>query len=125
MPIKERVEEAIEDLRVGFPGAKVQVAEDGEGGAFVTLNSVGLDEEVFSQSETWIGFHLSCLLPDADVYPLHVRPDLARRDGRELKGEGANPCQNFQERPSMMLSRRSNRRDVGVDTPRLKVLKGA
>lgn len=123
MPLKDAVEEAISDLRAGFPGAEVHVVEDGQGGAHVTLDPVALSGGVFVQEETWIGFHLCHLLPNADVYPIHVRPDLMRHDGTELKGNAVNPGNNFQGRPSMMLSRRSNRRDAEVDTPTLKVLR--
>lgn len=123
MVLKPAVIAAIEDLRVGFPDAKVQVVEDGQGGAHVTLESVALDPTVFKQADTWVGFLLSFQLPHADVYPIHVRPDLARQDGKPLTGDGVNPGNKFVERPSIMLSRRSNKRDAQFDSPRLKVLR--
>ena len=87
------------------------------------IESVPLDPQVFVQSETWVGFDLSFQLPYADVYPIHVRPDLARRDGRDLRDEALHPDNSFQGQSSLMLSRRSNNRDPEQDKPHLKVLR--
>lgn len=123
MALKPEVEKAIQDLRKAFPKATVQATEDGQGGAYVEIDSVSLDSQIFVQSETWVGFRLSFQLPYADVYPICVRPDLARRDGRELSGEALHPNHDFQGRPSLMLSRRSNNHDPEHNKPHLKVLK--
>ena len=123
MALKTAVEEAIEDLHKAFPKATVRPTEDGQGGAHIVIEPVSLDSKVFVQRETWVGFDLSFQLPYADVYPIHVRPDLSRCDGKEIKGDGLHPNHNFQGRSSLMLSRRSNNRDPAQDKPRLKVLK--
>ena len=123
MALKAAVEEAIKDLQKAFPEATVSPTEDGQGGAHIVIESVPLDPQVFVQSETWVGFDLSFQLPYADVYPIHVRPDLARRDGRELRDEALHPDNSFQGRSSLMLSRRSNNRDPEQDKPHLKVLR--
>ena len=125
MALKPAVEEAIRDLRKAFLKATVSPTEDGQGGADIVIEPVLLDSKVFVQGETWVGFNLSFQLPYADVYPIHVRSDLARRDGRELReaSEGLHPNKSFQGQPSLMLSRRSNNRDPEQDKPHLKVLK--
>ena len=123
MALKTAVEEAIKDLRKAFPKATVSPTEDGQGGAHILVEPVLLDPKGFVQSETWVGFDLSFQLPYADVYPIHVRSDLARHDGRKLRGEGLHPDQSFQGRASLMLSRRSNNRDPEQDKPHLKVLR--
>lgn len=119
MGLKPAVEKAIKDLRKAFPEATVSLTEDGQGGAYVVIDPVSLDPQIFVQSETWVGFPLSFQLPYADIYPIHVRPDLARRDGRELSGEALHPNYDFQGQPSLMLSRRSKIRDPEHDKPHL------
>ena len=125
MALKPAVEEAIKDLQKAFPESVVSPTEDGQGGAHIVIEPVPLDTQVFVHSETWGGFDLSFNLPYADVYPIYVRSDLARRDGRELRdtSEGLHPDQSFQGRSALMLSRRSNNRDPEHDKPHLKVLR--
>ena len=123
MALKPAVEKAIQDLQKAFPKATVCAAEDGQGGSLVEIDSVSLDPQIFVQSETWVGFHLKFQLPYADVYPIYVRPDLTRRDGRELRGGALHPNYDFQGRPSLMLSRSSNNQDPEQNKPHLKVLK--
>ena len=125
MVLKAEVSEAIEDIRKAFPTGEVTIVEDGQGGADIIIDSVPLDPGVFVHDLTWVGFKLSFQLPYADVYPIHVRPDLARRDGRELNNphQGLHPNQSFQSRPSLMLSRSSNNRDPERDKPYLKVIR--
>ena len=123
MAFKPAVEEAIKDLRKTFPEATVSPDEDGQGGAHVLIESVPLDPQVFVQNETWVGFDLSFQLPYADVYPIYVRADLTRRDGRELTDRPFHPNKSYQGRSSLMLSRSSNSRDPELDKPYLKVLR--
>ena len=123
MALKTAVEEAIKDLRKAFPKATASPTEDGQGGAHVVIEPVPLDPQVFVQSETWVGFDLSFQLPYADVYPIHIRPDISRCDGQALQGDGLHPNRDFQGKPSFMLSRRSNNRDPEQDKPHLKVLR--
>ena len=111
--MKQAVAQAIAELRAAYPKAKVTPVEDGSGGAYVTVSSVPLGP-VYEQDETWIGFHVTYSYPHADVYPHFVRPDLRRIDGAPL-GDAGNPgstgvptgVHHFQDRPAIMLSRRS------------------
>jgi hypothetical protein len=111
------VEQGLAELRAAFPGL-VALVEDGVGGALVTVDGVALGAP-YAQDSTWVGFHITHLYPQADVYPHHVRPDLSRVDGQAL-GVGTS-ASSFQNRPSIQLSRRSNRRDAATDTALLKL----
>jgi hypothetical protein len=109
---------AIDELEAAYPGVAVSHREDDEGGAFVIVDPVSLGPP-YVQATTWVGFHLPFNYPFADVYPHFVRGDLARLDGQAL-GEGTSGG-TFEERPAIQLSRRSPRRDAGVDTAVLKL----
>ena len=119
--IKPGVAVAIAELEEAFPSSTVNWEADSHGGAFVTLVGVPLNPQVFAKYETWVGFHITFQYPAADVYPHHVRPDLARRDGRALDGDGRHPNRNFKGRTSLMLSRRSKHRDLRRDTATKKL----
>lgn len=123
MALKRRVTAAITELQASFPSSSVRWTEDGGGGAIVTMERVPLNSEVFVQPETWVGFRITFQYPDADVYPHHVRPDLARKDGRSLAGDGLHPNNNFEGRTSLMLSRRTKRHDVRGDTAARKLMR--
>jgi len=115
------VETAIEELRATFLGAEITISPDGTGGARVIVSPVPLSE-IYRVSETWIGGHLVALLPYADVYPLFVRGDLQRVDGKPL-GVGLGPGHVFEGRAAVQASRRSNKRDATIETVGMKFLK--
>jgi hypothetical protein len=122
--LKPAVAAAIAALRAQYPACAVLVKEDAQGGAFVIVEHVDLGAIYTAATRTtWIGFHISFQYPFADVYPHHVRSDLARTDGRAL-GSGMQMTQvpGF-ERPSVQLSRRSSRRDATIETAVHKLLK--
>ena len=100
------VAQAIGEIRDAFSGAEVDLSDDAE---------------IYCQSETWIGFHITHTYPYADVYPHFVRTDLSRRDGRPL-GNGTS-LTTFQGRSAIQLSRRSNRHNPATDTAVLKLQK--
>lgn len=111
---------AVEEIKAAYPRTHVRADGDGDGGAFVFVEEVPLSE-AYQQSETWIGFHIVYLYPDADVYPHFVREDLSRVDGLPLT-EGMSRGE-FQGSPAIQLSRRSNRWDPARDTALLKLKK--
>jgi hypothetical protein len=115
------VQQAIRELEATFSPATLHVEEDGNGGARVLVESVPLCD-LYAQSESWIGGHILAQTPYADVYPLFVRGDLQRVDGRAL-GDGMAPGHMFMNRPSIQVSRRSNGRDPAIEMPVLKFLK--
>ena len=118
--LKPEVRLAIDQLRRCFPEAAVDVSDSGDGGAVVTIDPVELGP-AYVERDTWIKFAISFQYPYADVYPLFVRPDLTRSDGR---GHGPGIALNpFQGEPATQLSRRSNHLDPRTDTVALKVTK--
>jgi hypothetical protein len=118
--MKVAVQRAIDELRATFPEARLDVEEDGDGGAYVTLDPVSL-KGPYLQTETWVGFHIGFQYPASDVYPHFVRDDLARRDGASL-GSGMSRCQH-RGRQAVQISRRSNALDPGFQTAAHKLLK--
>jgi hypothetical protein len=114
------VAQAIQELKAAHEGATFTVREDGQGGAFVIIDPVEPGPP-YAQRETWLGFQITFQYPYSDVYPLFVRPDLARRDNQPL-GEGfANA--SFEGRQALQLSRRSNHLNPAIDTAAMKVAK--
>ena len=118
--LKPTVDRAIEEIRAQFPDSNMILRPDDQGGAFVILESVSLSS-IYTQPDTWIGFHITFQYPYADVYPHFVRADLSRVDGKPL-GDGTS-SNNFEDRQAVQLSRRSNYLDPATDTALLKLLK--
>ena len=102
-------------------GAPIEALEDGDGGAYVTIDEVSLAGGPYKQTATWLGFHVTHTCPYADVYPHFVRPDLSRNDGNAL-GEGMS-LGTFRNKPAVQISRRSNKRDAATETAAIKALK--
>jgi hypothetical protein len=120
MALKLEVASAIDEIRLSFPDATVDVREDGEGGAFVTVSPVDLGA-VYVQRETWIGFHITFQYPYSDVYPHFIRGDLTCTD-RAPHGSGMT-AGRFEDRAAIQLSRRSNHLDPEIDTAVIKLWK--
>lgn len=112
------VEEAIAGLREAFAPSSLEAAPDGAGGAFVVLDPVPLGD-TYRPGFSWYGFHLSAMLPDADVYPLYLRGDLVRTDGQPHRDTALQQV-TWRGRSALQLSRRSNRRDPAIDSPARK-----
>lgn len=122
MALTTAVAEAIEELRGTFPDSSVTFVEDGEGGAWVTIDPVETGIKL-TPPATWIGFHITFPYPDADIYPLFVTADLAHVDGAAF-GDGFALTQwGPTAAPAMQLSRKSNRMNSMIDNAPLKVLK--
>ena len=107
---------AIRELAEGFPDNEINWRADSNGGALVIMEDLSLNPEIFVQGATWVGFRIGFQYPAAEVYPHHVRSDLARKDGRAIADKGLHPNKSFEGRTSLMLSRVSRRRDVRGDT---------
>lgn len=118
--MNEAVQEAIEEIRHTWADAVVAVKDDGEGGAYVRIEPID-PGATYVQRETWIAFRITGQYPYADVYPLFVRPDLARTDGQPL-GEALSPTP-FDGEPAIQVSRKQNHLDPTTDTAAIKVLK--
>ena len=111
---------AVDEINVAFAPSAVTVEPDGDGGAFVVVESVPLGD-LYVAADTWLGFQITFQYPLSDVYPHFVRGDLARVDGGPL-GEATSPVP-WRDRSAIQLSRRSNRLNQATDTAVLKALK--
>lgn len=118
--VTEDVRHAIQEISATLEQAKVTFRPDGEGGAYVTVDCVDL-EDSYAQNKTWIGFRITFQYPYADVYPHYVRGDLSRKDNSTL-GAGLSSSK-FEGREAIQISRRSNRLNPDHDTAALKLLK--
>jgi hypothetical protein len=81
--LKTAVQTAIAELRAVYGEEHVRVVPDGQGGAWAEILQIELGD-AYVQSTTFVVFLLPFNLPGADIYPMFVRDDLARRDGRPL-----------------------------------------
>lgn len=116
------ITEAIEELTQTFVDATITAEDDGAGGAWVVISDVSLGP-VYEQQSSWIALQITFPYPEADVYPLFVRPDLRRKDGG-AHGEGFQAVQwGPRAEAGTQLSRRSTRLDPAIDTAATKVLK--
>ncbi len=118
--MKAQVEQAVRELRTCFPDADVVACGTDDGGAIVKIDPIELGP-TYAPSATWVAFAIGFQYPRSDVYPLFVRPDLVRADGRP-HGKGIARAE-FKGEPALQLSRRSNRLNPEVDTAALKVTK--
>ena len=96
--MKPQVEHGVEELRESFPEACVTVRPTDDGGCIVTVDPIDLGP-TYTPQETWIKFAISFQYPYADIYPLFIRPDLARADGEShgrvshwLSSRASQPC---------------------------------
>lgn len=112
---------AIDEIADAFSGCQIDRAEDGKGGALVTVHRVPLEDSPYRQPDTWVGFHVTHTYPYADIYPHFVRHDLSRRDGKPL-GEGTS-AGTFQGQAAVQVSRRAKRHNPVTDTALLKLCK--
>ena len=111
------VAEAVDTVRAHFAGLLVEVTPDGAGGALVVIDGVDVGPR-YLPSSTWLGFHISSAHPDSDVYPHYVGGDLVRVDGQ--RHGSAIQQVVWQNRGALQISRRSNHRDLAIDTAVLK-----
>ena len=118
--MKAEIEQAVEELRRCFSDAEVVARATDDGGVTVTIDSIDLGP-VYTPQQTWIKFAISFQYPYADVYPLFVRPDLARAD-RRPHGQGITNT-SYRGEPALQLSRRSTRLNPAIDTAVLKITK--
>lgn len=113
---------AIDEIKNSFLSSKVEVKEDGSGGAFIVVDPVQLNTKKYKQSKTWAGFQITHAYPYADVYPHFVCSELQRKDKQPL-GQGLTTDQKFDERPAIQVSRKSPQRKAELENAAIKLLK--
>ena len=123
--IKPEIVRAIDEVRAQFAGQALVVEPDGQGGAFIRVPTVDLGSKYIPQL-SWVGFQITFQYPFADVYPHYFHADLRRADNASL-GEAIHQNHTF-KRPSaseaaVMVSRKSSRRDAGIETAAIKLAK--
>ena len=119
--MKQDVANAIEELKRAFPSLDVCSQEDGEGGAYVTVEDVAIGCR-YQPSSTWLGGHITALYPYADIYPLFMADNVRRVDGVAFEPP-VTPGAQFLERPALQISRRNNHTQNYPQTAVAKFLK--
>ncbi len=109
----------VSELREQFTSHTLTVTADGAGGVAVVIEDIEPGPP-YVEDTTWLGFHITAAYPDADVYP-HFTGRLHRKDGQPHDQGFAEV--EWQGRPALQLSRRSNHWNRATDTAVLKALK--
>lgn len=112
------IEEAVEGVREQFAGHDLEAIRDADG-AVVIIENVYVGDQ-YAPSRTWLGFRITGAYPNADVYP-HYVGRVVRTDGA-AHGPGVQSVE-WQSRPALQLSRRSNGWNPSRDTAALKAAK--
>lgn len=120
MALKAAVQQAIREIEESFVGRRVEVTEDGQGGARVRVHDLDLGGQ-YEPPKSWIEFVITFQYPEADVYPHFLVGGLRRVNGGALGTE----FQQVQWNNSTVtqLSRRSNNRNQDLDTAAIKLNK--
>ena len=118
------VQAAIEELRLSYPGHRLDVQPEAQGGAYIVVHDLSLGEQ-YTPSSSWVGFLIDFQCPDSDVYPHYIDFEVRRTDGTAHGGGFAGPVQwpGRKDRQAWQISRRSNRWNPAVDTAALKLAK--
>lgn len=119
--MKQDVANAIEELKSAFPSSAVTNREDGQGGAYVVVESVPIGA-CFVPSVTWMGGHITALYPYADIYPVFIDANVRRADGKSFE-KPITVGHTFADRPAIQISRLNNRVQNSPQTAVAKFLK--
>jgi hypothetical protein len=111
------VAEEVEDLRAQFADKAVTAEPDGAGGAYVVIDTID-PGPAYQQRESWLGFQITYLCPDADIYPVFLRGDLVRVDGKAHAAPFA-PAK-WHGRDALQYSLKSAQRNPEIDTAAIK-----
>ncbi len=114
------VADAVHEIRQTFAGHNVEIEEESQGGACVTVHDLEVGER-YRPHRIWLGFLIPFQYPATDVYPHFTDPGLTWSDGVSL-GEGFSVA-SWKGRPAMQISRRSNRWNPANDSAAAKLLK--
>jgi hypothetical protein len=119
--MKTEVSNAISELQRAFPSSSIKVDEDGQGGAYFTLEELDLGAR-FTPREAWLGAHIPAQYPYADIYPLFMNPAVQRADGLPFEVPITHGA-HFNGRPAIQISRRNNHAHTHPQTAVAKMVK--
>ncbi len=119
--MKVEVTTGIEELKRQFSNSSFTVREDGQGGAYVVIESVSLSPR-YRPAVTWVGFQIPAQYPYADIYPVFIGADVARVDGIAFIAP-VTPGHHFEGRPAIQISRRNGAAGTGLQKATFKLLK--
>lgn len=118
--VTSEVRGAVEEVSANFPDSQVLAWPDGEGGVFLVIDDLDIGE-VWAPRVSWLGCRVLNAYPEADVYPIFVRGDLARSDGKPLAAP-MHPNQQFAGQPAVMVSRTSSRRSPSTSSAAVRLV---
>ncbi|MGE0539195.1 MAG: E2/UBC family protein [Dehalococcoidia bacterium] len=116
------VARAIDDIRTAFPGHRLEVQDEAQGGAYVVVHDLPIGEQ-YAPATSWCGFVITFQYPRADVYPHFLDPNLRRVDGKPLGESFSGQPVDWNGRQAYQVSRRSNRWSAATDTAATKLAK--
>jgi hypothetical protein len=119
--MKVEVSSAIEELKRQFSSSSFEVREDGQGGAYVVVEPVGLGPK-HRPANTWMGFQIPAQYPYADIYPVFIGANVVRANGAPFTAP-VTPGHNFEGRPAIQISRRNSAAQGGMQKVGAKILK--
>jgi len=119
--MKVEVSTGIDELKRQFNASPFIVREDGQGGAYVIIESIQLCSK-YSPTTTWFGFQIPAQYPYADIYPIFISSEVRRMDGRAFEAP-VTLGHTFEGRPAIQISRRNAAAQSGLQKAHLKVLK--
>lgn len=114
------VEKAIEEIKTCFPGHKVEIENEPQGGAYVIVHDLEFGAK-YAPSKHWIGFLIDFQYPRSDVYPHFIDRAVIRTDGGQFGGGFSSAT--WQQREATQISRKSNRLNPAIDTAAFKLAK--
>jgi hypothetical protein len=109
----------VEELKAQFPDKTVNAEPDGAGGAYVVIDPID-PGPAYQQRECWLGFQVTYLCPDADIYPVFLDPTLVRVDGNPHTAP-ITPV-TWRGRDALQYSLKSAHRDPEIDTAAIKAV---
>lgn len=119
--MKVEVATGIEELKRQFSSSAFNVRDDGNGGAYVIMESISLGQR-YRPENTWMGFHIPAQYPYSDIYPVFIGANTTRMDGRAFNAP-VTPGHSFEGRPAIQVSRRSGAAQNGLQKVTAKILK--
>lgn len=119
--MNQDVSQAIDELKRAYPDSTVTIVDDGQGGAYVIIETVDLGPR-FNPQTSWMGGHIAALYPAADIYPVFIDACVTRADGKPFEAP-VTPNATFQGRPALQVSRVNHQIHLAPQTAVMKFAK--